>query len=241
MNRVESAVVGFFHAINRLMTQFAKLLGVWIADGVVAYQTAANLRADLHWSLPGAILAGLALECVGILVADTALALRRFNQGAKYRRAVGVELLAWSMVILQFAASVILMVFNTITGLTIYGLLVLAVLSGIGTLSHMLDQDREHREVEERDAIAEVAHQAQLAERRAERKAQRDITVAQQVAKVDNRTAILEALRVNAHATQREIAQQVGISPQAVSKRLRALSKAGVIMDNNGDGWEVLA
>lgn len=241
---IEQRIIGFFESIEHIAVSIAVIVSPWLADLVVAGLAVRNVQQILAWPLWLSVAVGAGLEGLGMATAGVALELRRYNaqRGADDPPApVG---LAWALVWMQFFGSVVLALLNTVSGLMVWAIVAIPVLGGGGTLAQMLHDDHKKRLADQAARRAEATHQAELAQRRAER-AQRRAEVAQRVDQpvdaVDNRTAILEILRTNPHATQREVAQQVGISPQAVSKRLRALTTEGVIVAANGDGWRVLA
>lgn len=175
--------------------------------------------------------------------------------------------IAWTVFIVQTIFNLGLVALNVLpAGLTAWGLRIesfamatVAVLSVTATFSASQSryirqryEDRDKRQAEERAERERVAaeakegqlraeHREDLAQRRAARLMARAQPVEPVAQPVDNRTAILDMLRNDGHVTQAAIAKQVGISPQAVSKRLSKFQAEGVIVDGNGSGWKVLA
>lgn len=244
MSPAESRIIGFVESVEHVLISIAVIISPWLADLVVAGLAVRNVQQILAWPLWLSIAVGAGLEGLGMATAGVALELRRYNATRQIDDPPAPVTLAWALVWMQFFGSVVLALLNTISGLVVWAIVAIPVLGGGGTLAQMLHDDHKKRLADQAERMAKTEHQEELAQRRAERLQRRQevaATVAQPVATMDRRAAILDALRNDAHATPPEIAQRLGISRQAVAKRLETLQRQGAIVAANGDGWKVLA
>lgn len=231
----------FFEVTNDVASDFATHAAPWLIDVPMAYLAGSNVVRYLGWPVAVGYSAGIGTELIGLSAARLALRLREYNNTRPDGIPPAPTGLATGMNVLYFAGGFALAALGGFQNQGDYTRMIFPVLSIVGTITHALYLDHKQRLVDNKAKRAKAEHQEELAQRRAERQAAKAQPITQPAQPVDNRVAILDILRNNGHATQAAIAQQVGITPQAVSKRLSKLEKEGVIADGNGSGWKVLA
>lgn len=232
MNRVESALTGFFASTNRILVDAAKLASVWCADGVVSVLAAQNMVGTLGFSRPVAILTGIALEGVGVVVSDCALKVHRYNQTRRSDEPPAMEALAWTVAGLQFAIGLVLISVNAVfVNQMVFGLLAIGILSATGTLAHMLADDVTVREGK-RGAAKVEPQRAQVSHDEREDLA----AFAPAVAQANKREAIRAYFLDNEHDTNVHAAQALGLDEKTVGYHRRKLVAAGEIPANGTGG-----
>jgi hypothetical protein len=216
---------GFVDDLVGVVEHTAATIAIPVADGVVAWLAAENMIQVLGFSRPVSVLTGLALEGCGIVASRAALAVRRYNQTRANDQPPALGWLAWSLLGAQFLIGAVLVTVNTVrvdamTG----GLLTIAALSSIGTLSHMLENDVKAREENAKPAQP-VAQTAQAPAQPAERDL---VDVAQELAQPiiieqpgTTRERVLRYYDAHPRTTQQECADALGISRQLVSNYRR--------------------
>jgi hypothetical protein len=227
----EAWVIGNLHSLDRMATTVVEVVSIWSADAIVAVLASANMVQTLRFSWPLAIITGIALEGVGVVVAKSALHVRRYNQSLQPGDKPALEWLAWSIVAFQFAIGAVLICVNAVwTNAMTFGLITLSLLSGTATLAHMLSQD-----VQAREARREAKHDVlpspeQVAEVIADL-----APSAQDVAPVGNRERVMWFYNENPHASPTQAARELGMNRQTVTNWHDKLLAENAI-PHNGDG-----
>jgi len=234
----------FWESVNDVGSDFGTHLGPWLIDVPFAWAAGWNAVRVFGWPVPVAACVGAGTELIGLAAVRQMLRMKDYNVTKASEDPRAPQGLAMLAVGLYFGGTAALMMLDALSSWAIPARLVIPLMGIVGTLVHGMTLDHKRRVEANEARRAEVAHQEELAQRRAERAQRRQevaATVTQPAATVDRRAAMLDILRNNGHATPSDIAQQVGISRQAVAKRLQTLQRQGAIVDGNGDGWRVLA
>lgn len=234
----------FFEVTNDVASDFATHAAPWLVDVPMAYLAGSNVVRYLGWPVAVGYSAGIGTELIGLSAARLALRLREYNNTRPEGAHPAPTGLATGMNVLYFAGGFALAALGGFQNQGDYTRMIFPVLSIVGTITHALYLDHKQRLVDNEAKRAKAEHQEELAQRREDRAQRRQevaATVAQPAATVDRRAAILDALRNDAYATPSDIAQQIGVTRQAVAKRLETLQRQGAIVAANGDGWKVLA
>jgi uncharacterized membrane protein len=222
-------------SLERKITGFLCGLSPWTLGLAPAY-IAWSALTTLQWPPILCYVLAVSVELFGTMASSQALELRAYNKRKRQADPAAPAGAAWAVAGVYLGASALFCGMHAFPEIARYTLIIWAVMGGAAMGARAMRQD--HLETLAQIAEGKAERKAEQVARKAEQQAQ---PVEQPVATVDNRTAILDILRNNGHATQAAIAQQVGITPQAVSKRLTRLEREGVIVDGNGDGWKVLA
>ena len=225
----------FWESVNDVGSDFGTHLGPWLIDVPFAWAAGSNAYRVFGWPIPVAACVGVGTELIGLAATRQMLRMKDYNITKSTDEPRAPQALAAFTVALYFGGTAALMMLDALASWAIPARMVIPLMGIVGTLVHGMTLDHKRR-VE--------ANEERKAQRRAERAQRRQevaATVAQPAATVDRRAAILDVLRNDAHATPSDIAQQIGVTRQAVAKRLETLQKQGAIVAANGDGWKVLA
>jgi len=220
IGKTERWVVGNLHSLDRMATTVVEVVSIWAADAIVAVLASANMVQTMGFSLALAITTGVALEGVGVVVAKSALRVRRFNQSLRPGDKPALEWLAWLIVAVQFGIGAVLICVNGVwVSAMTFGLITLSLLSGTATLAHMLSQD-----VQAREALRDNAPSVQASAQ-----------AAQEDAQAAPRDRVMAYFMENPHAQKTVAAQALGMTRQAVSYWYGKLAEEHAI-PANGDG-----
>lgn len=230
LDKIEAAI----HRFERFLIDLAVMIAPWAADVPVAYLSAYGIINVLKWHPVIGYASAVAIEALGLACTSVALEFRDYNATKRKADPSAPAWAAWLFVALYFVSSLVLSLLNVLTGLAVYAILVWPIISAVGTMVHAMRQDHMRRLA----TIHEDKEQQRLerAARRAEKVAQPAQPVAQQV---DTRVALLDYYAQHPLANQEEVAQQLRITRQAVSKHLQRLESSGTIK-RNGHGVEIL-
>lgn len=246
--RVKSSVsnvddlMGSVEAMGLAVTTRA---AAWLSTIPTVMLTSRTVSQVFNVSPAAGLVSSIALEVVGQSCADLWLSARSWNETRRKTDPAASERLALAMMTTYFAADFILV-----------GVLELPKVFG-GDLGHLASLLFPVMQVVSTLVLTERAKQfkrsAVIEAERQERAAIRNAAkgqpvaqpvaavalVAQPVAQLDKRRAILEFFKDNPYGTQDEAAATVDCSRQYVGKVLRNLESTGTIR-RNGQGVEVL-
>lgn len=226
MNSRVERINGAVNACSDVFEHFVATWAVPVADGVVAVLAANNMATTLGFPLSVSVMAGIALEGVGIVSSKAALECHYYNQTRNNKPPV-LEGLAWTVAGVQFAVGFALILVNAVmVDRMVLGLLSIGVLSATGTLAHMLRSDVRARQSQQQPApvVASVAEEPPTVD---------DIVDA--FAQPDKRQRLAAYFVENPHATNASAARMTGIPASTVRVWRQEMIEAGEI-EHNGTG-----
>lgn len=243
---LERLTCGTLDGLGRVFehgTHALSLVAVPVADGVVSIVAARAVAQMLGFPMWLSIAAGVAMEGVGVLVADVPMAQRRFNQTRSDGEPAVMADLGWVVLGVQSVFSITLIVLNaagmgaTLFGMTpaVFGMLTLGVQSFTATIAAVL-----HEDLKQRNAARTRRQDSDRREReraKAERRAARQTAKPAPVPNIPERTPrqerIVQYVSEHRNDSLNEIAQALELSKTMVHTELAAVG-----MRKNGHGWE---
>lgn len=230
MSKRVDAINGAVDSCSDVFEHFVATWAVPVADGVVAVLAANNMATTLGFPLSVSVMAGIALEGVGIVSSKAALECHYYNQVRGSKPPV-LEALAWVVAGIQFGVGFALILVNAVMiERMVLGLLAIGVLSTTGTLAHMLRDDVRARE---KSPSPQATPQAQaLVAETTISNAPEVAESTQAVRQASARERVLAFYIANPTASQIEAASACELSRQRVGQLLAELEREGAISRN---------
>lgn len=223
----EHLIAGLFDGLGRLIEhimEFFSRIAVPAADALVAFIAARAVMNLLDMPFWMALVAGIALEGVGQLVAEVPFAQRYYNQTLGEHETPVMEWAGWTVFGFHTVFSVGLIAVNIIRpDWALFGVAAMAVLSLTGTIAAVLRNDCRQRSGARSHSAVALPSPERVAE------------VIADMAPATAKDRVMWAYRENPHADKREVAQALGIGYSTVSKAYRELLAEGAI-EHNGNG-----
>jgi len=224
---LEHLIAGLFDGLGRLIEhvmEFFSRIAVPAADALVAFIAARAVMNLLDMPFWMALVAGVALEGVGQLVAEVPFAQRYYNQTLREHETPVMELVGWIVFGFHTVFSVGLIAVNIIRpDWALFGVAAMAVLSLTGTIAAVLRNDCRQRSAA-REAGAKptaiVAHE--------------QATDSEAIEPVAPKQRVMAYFTENRHDTATNAARALGIPLSTVTKARRELLAEGAIGNGNG-------
>lgn len=228
MSKRVDAINGAVDSCSDVFEHFVATWAVPVADGVVAVLAANNMATTLGFPLSVSVMAGIALEGVGIVSSKAALECHFYNQTRNNKPPV-LEGLAWAVAGVQFAVGFALILVNAVmVNQMVLGLLSIGLLSATGTLAHMLRSDVRARQDRQLPAPVVVNAMPRLVD-----VDQEPLTAIEQAS---TRDRVAAHFVENPHDTNANAARLLCIKPGIVGHWRRQLTAEGAIPANGTGG-----
>ena len=223
----EHLIAGLFDGLGRLIEhvmEFFSRIAVPAADALVAFIAARAVMNLLDMPFWMALVAGIALEGVGQLVAEVPFAQRDYNQTLGEHEAPVMEWIGWTVFGFHTIFSVGLIGVNIIRpDWALFGVAAMAVLSLTGTIAAVL-----RGQCRQRSGARQHSADVLPAPERIER-------VVAEIAPATAKDRVKLAYQADRHADKKDVAQALGLGESTVRKAYRELLAEGAI-EHNGDG-----
>lgn len=234
----EHLATGLFDGLRRIIEHvmaFFSDVAVPAADALVAFIAAKAVMNLLGFPWWIAVVAGLAMEGVGQLVAETPFKQRFVNQTLEENEEPVPAWAGWTIFIFHTVFSVGFLVVNVVRpDLALFGIVAMAVLSLTGTIARVLRNDcnqilarREQRNNKETPIVQ--------GETSAWNDAANETDAATKHEWTERQQRIADAMRENRFASYDELAKMTKLTKGVVYREVKEHMGVG----SNGHGWEV--
>jgi hypothetical protein len=229
----ERLTCGLLDGLGRVFehgTTALSRIAIPVADLVVSYAAAQVIAEQTGWAFGWALAAGVAMEGTGVLAAIVPLEQLRFNQERAKGEAKAPALMGWTMFVVQFGFSTVLIVMNAVgpaarlfgkewLTLHAFSMMTLSVQSLAATASAALYADLKARERSRTRRIDSERRERERAkaERRAARQTAKPAPVPAMPERTERQERIVQYVAEHRDASYRDIAGAVGIGLGTVS------------------------